>query len=89
MRVKAKTVKLSLCSCGYSVLHDDIPLGTEYEVDPSLTAAGTLTCGGCHKTFHIESIFAFNRNGPGGGFLPRDLFEIHELPLTVRRGRMD
>lgn len=77
MRVKARTVRLSVCPCGFSLLKDDIPLGTIYEVDPGLTATGTLTCGGCKKTFSVESFYAFGRGeGNHGGFLPKEIFEL-------------
>jgi hypothetical protein len=77
MRVKAKTVKLSLCPCGFNLLKDDIPLGTIYEVDPTLTATGTLTCGGCQKTFNVESFFVFGRrSNHTSGFLPKDIFQL-------------
>ncbi len=36
--MRVSQTQLSLCSCGYSVLHDNITLGTEYDVDPTVFA---------------------------------------------------
>lgn len=32
--ITTKLVKLSICPCGYVLLHDDIKIGTEYTVYP-------------------------------------------------------
>ncbi len=73
--VKTTLKKLSICPCGFPVLHDHIPLGAEYAVTPSLQSSGTLICGGCHKTIAIPMIWAMKRGDSCAGWLPKEIFE--------------
>lgn len=73
--MKAKTIKLSICQCGFPALHEDIPLGTEYEIDLECRSPGTFICGGCKAVIKTIVIFAEPRTPEGrGGPLPLGIF---------------
>lgn len=79
---KAKLIKLSICKCGFSLLHDDIKLGTEYTVYPDTidTEDGyMLICGGCGKLRHGKGrIYVGSLFNPQArpAKLPLEIFEI-------------
>lgn len=66
--------KLSICPCGHKVLKDEIPLGTEYNINPDIIIPITFICGGCKRYFSINGVFTFSRNGGKEGFLPEEIF---------------
>lgn len=73
--VKAKRVKYlrkSLCSCGYGVLKDSVPLGAEYYIDPKVTSAGQMQCGGCGKTLEVALVKVVSP--APAGWIPRGIF---------------
>jgi hypothetical protein len=77
--VKAVYARRAVCPCGFSLLADEIPLGTEYEVRPGHTATLSLYCGGCKKvTDTLPCIFVETRGASRGGYLPAAIFEIDE-----------
>lgn len=78
--MKLETVKLqrlTICSCGFGVLHDDIKIGAEYRIDRStLRHDFQYTCGGCGKEQRVSVVNAsciINPNAPLRPF-PADLF---------------
>jgi len=75
MTTKVTIKRLSICSCGFPVLKDDIPLGTEYEIDTTRLASFTFICGGCKQKHDIIGVWAASRNGSEPGWLPRAIFE--------------
>jgi hypothetical protein len=69
-------VNRSVCTCGFSVLYDHIPLGTEYEVDADSVQGGyTYGCGGCGMV--INNVTVIRVRDEDGAFrpLPLALFE--------------
>jgi hypothetical protein len=80
--MKVRFTRYSVCICGFPILSDAIPLGTEYEVDQNSTADCTVKCGGCGKENRLTAIWVFSRAGERPGYLPRDIFEI-EQPATA------
>ncbi len=74
--MKAKFVKYSICICGFPILSDAVPLGTEYEVDLQDRADCTVKCGGCGKDNRTTAVWVFSRKGERAGYLPSDIFEI-------------
>jgi len=72
---KVKLKKLSICPCGFSVLDDSIPIGTEYTVHTDVTDTFTFICGGCGKKHRIIGILVEPRGLGKAGFLPKDIFE--------------
>lgn len=73
--MKTTLKRLSLCDCGFSVLSEAIPLGTEYEIDPAQTEALTFICGGCHKIHFVRCVWVEKRGTSAGGFLPEIIFQ--------------
>ncbi len=71
-----KTVKNNICECGFPVLNEGIPIGTEYCVDPESLAPVTLICGGCGKRHHIDAIWVHSRDGGRPGYLPAGIFDL-------------
>jgi hypothetical protein len=43
MRLK----KLSICECGFTLLNEDIKLGTQYLIYPKMMGYTDFKCGGC------------------------------------------
>jgi hypothetical protein len=78
--VKAKFVRYSVCICGFPIL--DVPLGTEYEVDPRDTTPCTVICGGCGKHNQVTAIWVFSRTGERPGYMPKDIFEFLDQTET-------
>ena len=79
MTNKVALKRLSICPCGHPVLKDEIPLGTEYEIDPAQTDHFTFICGGCGRHISIEGIWVESREpGTEAGFLPKLIFEAEE-----------
>lgn len=76
MKIKTKLAKLSLCACGFTVLNEGIPLGTDYVVDLSLWTQSTMTCGGCGKDIPVLCVMVEGRNGGPRGFLPHEIFDL-------------
>jgi len=77
--MKWRVAKLGLCPCGFPVLDESVPLGTEYEVTAASILPFTLICGGCGREHKIHAIWAESRY-PGNrpGYLPVDLFDKGE-----------
>lgn len=75
--MKVKTITLSICPCGFPGLKDEIPLGTEYEIDPRPRGGYIFTCGGCHKSYAITAVDVRARGDSHGGMLPARLFFEH------------
>lgn len=74
--MKMKLTKLSLCPCGYPVLNEGIPLGTEYEVLAWITFEGELECGGCGNKIPVKIGYVGHRDDPTClGLLPLEIFE--------------
>lgn len=58
------------------MLSDNIALGTEFEVDPSLEDNFTLICGGCGEHLRIRGIWVEKRAHSAGGYLPKAIFDL-------------
>jgi hypothetical protein len=85
---KVKLAKLSVCECGFPLLHENIPLGTDYDIEPVLTEIVTFICGGCKKSKQIEAVYVYARGTSEGGFLPREVFlpvEAYEQSFSHNR----
>lgn len=67
--------RLSVCECGYPLLDEAIPLGTEYLIDEMRQTSVTLTCGGCKREIPLRAVWTFQRADSEGGFLPEMVFE--------------
>ena len=63
----------SLCTCGYKLISDDIPIGTEYEADFSDVVGGGFVCGGCKLKWDANLIWVHRGEGDVG-YLPSALF---------------
>ena len=74
--------KLSLCHCGSSVLHENIPLGTQYILDLDISGPGTIVCGDCNERIAITVVYTDGKkSGPVSvGYLPLELFTIEANP---------
>lgn len=72
--VEAKTARASLCECGFSILRDEIPLGTVYRIAPETRRPGTLVCGGCGQRIRVTLVHAL-ATGRHAGWLPYEIFE--------------
>lgn len=71
-------VRLSLCPCGFHVLHDDIQLGTVYSVDMDDIRDGfKMRCGGCGDLITISMVMVGKnkKTGGHGGLLPIGIFQ--------------
>lgn len=66
--------RLSVCTCGFPCLKDNIPLGQEYEIDPAIKTDFIFTCGSCGAQFRISAVYVHGRGDGRGGFLPEELF---------------
>jgi len=78
MLVKARTIKESLCDCGFPILSENVPLGTVYKVETDSVAKGTLICGGCKKHISIRTVWASGGITYSEGIMPLELFEFDE-----------
>lgn len=68
------TITLSFCACKFPILHEDIPLGTLYDVDIKRRIVMDYRCGGCQKWFHVDAVFCKRRGTSNEGYLPSALF---------------
>lgn len=68
-------IKLSICTCGFTTLNDDIPLGAIYPVIPETVRGGFgYKCGGCGTIFpDIEYVQTGPRDIGTGAFSPGPL----------------
>jgi hypothetical protein len=66
-------IRLSICSCGYGVLHDDIKLGTKYEVDLSVQCPATYVCGQCGRVYLVTCVPASSVRNPAAAPYPLPL----------------
>ena len=68
--------RLHICSCGFGVLLDSIPVGTLYTVDWETVRGGFMyRCGGCGKTqSDVRVIDAYDKGFQRFAPLPFDLF---------------
>ena len=75
----ATLAKLSVCGCGFPLLNESIPIGTEYELDLKRRMCVALICGGCGKTMRgLDAVFVHSRvHGQRDGFLPIEVFEVN------------
>lgn len=74
---KARLVRLSICPCGFPLLHDSIPLGTEYQVNPDDRTFIDFRCGGCESWSTVDAMMVLSHSHPQRwGYLPADAFEI-------------
>jgi hypothetical protein len=62
--------RLTVCPCGFGVLHDDIALGTEYWVDLASEAAGLYQCGGCGHRQKVRIVNASSKRNPNAPLRP-------------------
>lgn len=67
--------RLSLCPCGYTLLREDIQIGTIYEVDAANRTPGRLTCGGCGRNHFVTLVYVARRGNSKGGCLPLESFQ--------------
>lgn len=75
MKTKVSLIKLSICTCGFPLLDESIPLGTEYTINPEMTASGTIVCGGCCARIPVQAVWTYAREeGQRPGFLPSEIF---------------
>ena len=76
--IRTKLERLTICSCGAPVLHDDIKVGTEYIVFPATELDdGYYRCGRCgREQLDIRVIDVIPVSSPHTPPmpLPRDLF---------------
>lgn len=73
--MKVTLVKLSICSCGFPVLAENIGLGTEYQIDETNRTRLTMICGGCSSRLsNLDCVMVESRHGGRPGFLPREIF---------------
>ena len=73
--MKVKTVKKSICSCGFPTLRDDLEVGTEYELDPLRRTIVIFKCGGCWKVIpKVQAVWVETRHTSHGGYLPVEIF---------------
>jgi len=85
IKMKVTTKRLAVCRCGHTVLEKNLPLGTEYCIYPAVTTRAVWTCGGCKRSFAVKAVYAENRDGVGGGWLPSLLFEVPRQVPGKRR----
>ncbi len=78
--MKVTTKQLSVCHCGFLALAENIPLGTEYEIDPNRREKVIFICGGCGKVIPCMGIYAHARGASAGGFLPEKIFQSKDGP---------
>ena len=74
--VWAKYVKRSVCDCGYPALHEDVPLGKLYLVDPATIRGGGVLCGGCGKKVYCGLIEVWDEGARRQATLPVSILEI-------------
>lgn len=75
--VQVRYVRRSLCPCGFSLLTDEVPLGTIYEIKPGDGAPGKLRCGGCGAVLDVMLV-PVSREGVEweGKWIPNGVFGV-------------
>ena len=69
-----KTVRYSICDCGFPLLDESIPVGTEYKLlNEWIAESFTMTCGGCGKDIQTYCAYVQRENGTPG-WLPFIVF---------------
>lgn len=71
--MKAKVTKNTICPCGFPLFKDGVGIGTEYEIDENRRLPLNFTCGGCGKSWEVDSVFVTDGNG---GFVPAEALDI-------------
>jgi hypothetical protein len=85
--MKTTLKKLSICPCGFPVLNESIPLGTEYDVEPGDIIHVTFIFGGCHTEYHdVEAIWVNDRGTSKSGYLPKEIFKPLNPPPSIQAG---
>ena len=76
--VRTKSERLTICSCGAPVLHDDIRVGTEYIVFPATEVDdGYYRCSRCgteQRDIRVIDVIPVSNPHTPPTPLPRDLF---------------
>lgn len=72
---RVRLIKLSVCTCGFPMLDESIPLGTEFLIEESNRDHCTLTCGGCKLEIPLDTVYVYARGRSRGGQLPTEIFE--------------
>lgn len=85
MWVKATYTKKSICKCGFTVLKDEVPIGTEYHVVPSPSYPVIFECGGCGGAQTVKAIEV--AEGNGSGLLPAEIFTISKEKVKPNHER--
>lgn len=70
-----RLAKLSVCPCGFPLMHESVPLGTEYACEMSDRIHCEFTCGGCKKQYQFEAVWIYSRDSHHGGYAPAVAFE--------------
>jgi len=71
----ARLARRSICPCGYSLVGEDVPEGTLYQVDLTIVSPAEYECGGCHKLIPVKCV-AVVRIGVPAGLMPLEVLEI-------------
>lgn len=70
-------VKLSVCLCGFTLLDEDIPIGSEYRIDLNMKGTFRWRCGGCKAVRELPGIGANSVRHPFRfRLLPRQIFGL-------------
>jgi hypothetical protein len=78
--MKATTKRLSICECGFLILAERIPLGTEYEINTKDKIRVKFTCGGCGRAWMTNAVWVEHRDDSHGGYLPEAVFTAPSIP---------
>ena len=70
--------RLSLCVCGYTLLQEEIPIGTIYFVDLGSQKPGALICGGCGRRHKVTLVHVDARRTSEAGWMPLEIFRDPE-----------
>lgn len=71
-----KLRRLSLCKCGFTVLHDHIRVGSVYYVDMDHPKTGfKMKCGGCGNILEVDVVMVQGNGASHGGILPMGIFQ--------------
>jgi hypothetical protein len=68
--VRLPLKRLTVCPCGYGVLHDDIAVGTEYWVDLASETDGVYQCGRCGAIQKVRIVDASSKRNPNAPLRP-------------------
>jgi hypothetical protein len=72
---RMRLAKLSVCQCGFPLLDESIPLGTEYLINEQDRDTAIFTCGGCNKTWCIKTVYVYYNGKKQGGHMPSEVLE--------------